>query len=582
MGCICSCMKKKRSKAGEGQRKTRRRVSFLSSIPPDLLEGTAPTTSDEHSSGPGLTPEPTSTVGSHSGWTRFLSRLDRHHKYSPEVIPVVPQPFQDHSSPRPQSPDSDAQGQILPGSQSDTGTECRDLVNLEALGLPNIGNSCFLNATLQCLLVLPVFLQEIHRQRIENLSWLSSCYNLHSCLSEVHYSCQPGSGATEEYKEQILRTVKYLLACQDRKYLQDSQQDAHELLVNMLCLLRVEGRVLVELNQGYISPVSHLEFLMASVLSCTSCGRTSSNSEDYNHLSLDISPEGTLQDCLALNFKSCVVDFRCPNCDGLQASRREQFHTLPRVLVLHLKRFRHRRWGVQKLKRSLLIPPKLSLSTLCGDDVPPLHSVIPEEQAFTNLDSNNDSALSPPVPDNDSALSPPVPDHDSALSPPVPDDDSALSPPVPDDDSALSPPVPDDDSALSPPVPDDDSALSPPEPDDDGALSPPVLDDDSAFSPPVPDDDSALSSSGLHDQDPGKVKQGVTVEDPVTSSGYYQLTGILSHLGGFMLSGHYVSDIRAANGKWLRCNDSMVSVSSEASVLRSRARSAYLLFYVYR
>ncbi|KAJ7988552.1 hypothetical protein DPEC_G00324750 [Dallia pectoralis] len=172
-------MSKKRSKAGEGQRKTRRRVSFLSSIPPDLLEGTAPTTSDEHSSGPGLTPEPTSTVGSHSGWTRFLSRWDCHHKYSPEVIPVVPQPFQDHSSPRPQSPDSDAQGQILPGSQSDTGTECRDLVNLEALGLPNIGNSCFLNATLQCLLVLPVFLQEIHRQRIENLSWLSSCYNLH-------------------------------------------------------------------------------------------------------------------------------------------------------------------------------------------------------------------------------------------------------------------------------------------------------------------------------------------------------------------------------------------------------------------
>ncbi|KAJ7988553.1 hypothetical protein DPEC_G00324760 [Dallia pectoralis] len=368
-----------------------------------------------------------------------------------------PQPFQDHSSPRPQSPDSDAQGQILPGSQSDTGTECRDLVNLEALGLPNIGNSCFLNATLQCLLVLPVFLQEIHRQRIENLSWLSSCYNLHSCLSEVHYSCQPGSGATEEYKEQILRTVKYLLACQDRKYLQDSQQDAHELLVNMLCLLRVEGRVLVELNQGYISPVSHLEFLMASVLSCTSCGRTSSNSEDYNHLSLDISPEGTLQDCLALNFKSCVVDFRCPNCDGLQASRREQFHTLPRVLVLHLKRFRHRRWGVQKLKRSLLIPPKLSLSTLCGDDVPP---------CTASYQRNRPSPT--------------------------------------------------------------------------------------------------------------------WTEDPVTSSGYYQLTGILSHLGGFMLSGHYVSDIRAANGKWLRCNDSMVSVSSEASVLRSRARSAYLLFYVYR
>ncbi|KAJ7987086.1 hypothetical protein DPEC_G00335100 [Dallia pectoralis] len=445
MGCVYSCMKKRRPTVGVEQQKKKRRVLFLSSISPDHSERNVSTTSDQlvlrpHYSIPGLTPETISPVNTPSvvssfSWERSLNKLDRHHNTSAEVITVVPQPLQDQSSSGSQSFDSEAQGQILPSSQFDTlrsqrrprWTEDRDLVDLEVLGLPNIGNSCFLNATLQCLLVLPVFFQEILRH--DNISRLYSTYNLHSCLSEVHYSCQPGSGANEDSKELILRTVKYLLADQDPKYIQDSQQDAHELLVNMLCLLRVEGSVLVELNPGYISPVSHLEFMMASVLSCTSCGRQSSTSELYNHLSLDISPERTLQACLALSFKRCMVDFRCPDCNSLQASKREQFHTLPRVLVLHLKR----PWNV--------------LSVLL---------------------------------------------------------------------------------------------------------------------------------------DRTKTAPSTVQEEPVTSSGHYQLTGVISHLGGHMLSGHYISDVLGANGKWLHCNDSMVSVTSQASVLRSRARSAYLLFYVYR
>ncbi|XP_034143017.1 ubiquitin carboxyl-terminal hydrolase 25-like [Esox lucius] len=71
-------------------------------------------------------------------------------------------------------------------------------------------------------------------------------------------------------------------------------------------------------------------------------------------------------------------------------------------------------------------------------------------------------------------------------------------------------------------------------------------------------------------------------EEPVKTSSDYQLTGIVSHLGGSMMSGHYVSDVLGASGQLLCCNDSQVSVSCEASVLRSRARSSYLLFYTYR
>ncbi|KAJ7986830.1 hypothetical protein DPEC_G00332480 [Dallia pectoralis] len=223
---------------------------------------------------------------------------------------------------------------------------------------------------------------------------------------EVHYSSQPGSGANEDSKELILRTVKYLLAEQDPKYIQDSQQDAHELLVNMLCLLRVEGSVLVELNPGYISPVSHLEFMMASVLSCNSCRRQSSTNV----------PTATVA-------RPQRGSSSTPSLVSYQRNRPSPTRT---IAVLS------RPWNV--------------LSVLL---------------------------------------------------------------------------------------------------------------------------------------DRTKTAPSTVQEEPVTSSGHYQLTGVISHLGGHMLSGHYISDVLGANGKWLHCNDSMVSVTSQASVLRSRAQSAYLLFFAY-
>ncbi|XP_045073895.1 ubiquitin carboxyl-terminal hydrolase 37-like isoform X1 [Coregonus clupeaformis] len=250
---------------------------------------------------------------------------------------------------------------------------------MEHLGLPNIGNTCFLNATLQCLLVLPYFSKEILRQ--EQL-WSSSPFsNLLRSLSDVHRSGLPDSGANQASKAVLMWKVKYSLSGQDLKYLGDSQQDAHELLVNMLCQLKEEGTTLKMLGVSYTCPVSQLEFQLVSVRTCTSCGRESSTREDYNNLSLDFSPERTLLSSLALTFKGKKVEFTCEGCKGLQASKVEQFHTLPLVLVLHLKRFGGP-GGLEKLEAPLLFPPELRLSDLCGDMVPPLHSASP--QALTN------------------------------------------------------------------------------------------------------------------------------------------------------------------------------------------------------
>ncbi|XP_071263880.1 ubiquitin carboxyl-terminal hydrolase 37-like isoform X2 [Salvelinus alpinus] len=193
------------------------------------------------------------------------------------------------------------------------------LVNMELLGLPNIGNTCFLNATLQCLLVLPSFSKAIlHQEQL----WSSSPFsNLLRCLSDVHRLSLPDSGANQTSKADLMWKVKYSLSGYDLKYLGDTQQDAHELLVNMLCQLKEEGMILKTLGVNYTCPVSQLEFQLVSVRTCTS------------------------------------------------------------VLVLHLKRFGGP-GGLERLEAPLLFPSELRLSTLCGDMVPHLHSNSP--QALTN------------------------------------------------------------------------------------------------------------------------------------------------------------------------------------------------------
>ncbi|KAJ8002265.1 hypothetical protein DPEC_G00178100 [Dallia pectoralis] len=135
-----------------------------------------------------------------------------------------PWPLSDHSSPRPQSRRSDTQGQIFTRSKKTVRKRVRyrAVVKLEPLGLPNIGNSCFLNATLQCLLFLPMFFREILRQ--ETLWRMCPFSNLLSSLAEVHLSCQPGSGANLASKVKSMWKVMYALMEQEVKYIGGNQQ----------------------------------------------------------------------------------------------------------------------------------------------------------------------------------------------------------------------------------------------------------------------------------------------------------------------------------------------------------------------
>ncbi|XP_042169746.1 ubiquitin carboxyl-terminal hydrolase 37-like [Oncorhynchus tshawytscha] len=380
MACFCWCKKKKCQKANsvDVEQKTRKKkergTSSPSPIPSDCSErnGSAtsdPSPSDQLSSlhpppspvkcssqpcspakqpsvprSPAKNPSPvkSSPVVSHPSSPSPTNPLDRHGDTSQEGTTVRPLSLQDHSSPRPQRPVSATRSMTLPrassatrsmtlprtssatrGSEETQGARGEQvaLVNMELLGLPNIGNTCFLNATLQCLLVLPSFSKEIlHQEQLWSSSpsptcSVSFCFWIFitkrnnndtlimMCLFDVHRSGLPDSVANQASKADLMWKVKYSLSGYDLKYLGDTQQDAHELLVNMLCQLKEEGMILKTLGMNFTCPVSQLEFQLVSVRTCTSCGCKSSTREDYNHLSLDFSPERTLLSSLALTFK---------------------------------------------------------------------------------------------------------------------------------------------------------------------------------------------------------------------------------------------------------------------------------------
>ncbi|KAL7867764.1 hypothetical protein SRHO_G00091480 [Serrasalmus rhombeus] len=123
----------------------------------------------------------------------------------------------------------------------------------------------------------------------------------------------------------------------------DTQNDAHEFLFHVLSQMQHIGQMLsCAGGVAYACPVTaNFGFQLTSVITCCGCGAQKSSKVDFNHLSLALPAQGSVKDCLRLFFNDeAEVECRCEVCKCNSASCRWAFHTLPRILVLQLKRFR--------------------------------------------------------------------------------------------------------------------------------------------------------------------------------------------------------------------------------------------------
>ncbi|KAL7825497.1 hypothetical protein SRHO_G00341930 [Serrasalmus rhombeus] len=170
------------------------------------------------------------------------------------------------------------------GLQRSTGEgRGHSLTNVCQLGFPNIGNTCFMNATLQCLLSLTCFWTPIIAQQA---SWMDTASSqMLRCLAELQ---QARLSSSKKQKKQLLRALKSCLSARCPAFDGYDQEDAHEFLMLILLQLKEEGEALRTSCVSSICPVEHFEFQLKSVRTCTSCGLQVSRVEDFNHLSLNL------------------------------------------------------------------------------------------------------------------------------------------------------------------------------------------------------------------------------------------------------------------------------------------------------
>ncbi|KAK6311831.1 hypothetical protein J4Q44_G00174950 [Coregonus suidteri] len=335
------------------------------------------------------------------------------------------------------------------GEQSCTG-EVKD--NTKLLGLPNIGNTCFMNSALQCLLGLPAFCRDILRQQD---IWSSSpSSKLLSCFADLHQARLSGGTVKAKIKEnkKILQTVKSCIFVGNED---DDEQGAHEFV--------------------------QLEFKLKTTRTCTSCGVIVYGQEDYNHLSLS----------LDLYFKPSALECACRDCSGSIASVTRHFLTLPRVLMLHMKRFTAGDWEPEKVDDPMSIPADLTLPALCGETASVQHGARASSLGNNNVDN---------IPANSA----------------------------------------------------------------EGTLDRPASNSSDQLEKPADSEKGQQTAAVRHQTD-----------------NIYKLSSVISHLGDNMYTGHYISDVLDSRGSgWLCLDDSRVLRTDEATVLRARAQTAYILFYV--
>ncbi|URD96748.1 ubiquitin carboxyl-terminal hydrolase [Musa troglodytarum] len=243
------------------------------------------------------------------------------------------------------------------------------LIPSQGAALFNLGNTCFLNAVLQCLTHTVPLVQKIRRTDHPCSccgaigGFCSFCAlkgHINRCLFLSGYVISP-----TDFAENLSKISPHFQLGQ--------QEDAHEFLHSLLdnlhtcCLGHCTTDQPSSLDED--SLVKHVfGGRLRSQLRCCNCGHCSDTFEPLLDLSLEIDNVDSIVDALASFTRSEKIDdpdinFTCEGCKA-QVSLEKQLkldHT-PEVLTLHLKRFKNDGVFACKLRNPVEYPLELDLT----------------------------------------------------------------------------------------------------------------------------------------------------------------------------------------------------------------------------
>ncbi|XP_016519415.1 uncharacterized protein LOC107833800 isoform X2 [Poecilia formosa] len=206
---------------------------------------------------------------------------------------------------------------------------CMEHQNATLLGFPNVNMICYMNASLQTLLTLKEFVEDIKSQ--EDVLALCPEAQLMRCFLDI-VKCH-GSPDSRLKLEVVIR-FKKVLSFQAPEFGYEGMKDAHEFLTAVLDqmknLLPPLTKTAATIGKRYRCPVqTHLEFKMRNTRMCKGCGVKSIREESFIMLSLDLIAGGSVQNMLNVHQKERQLEFKC-ECGGNTSVLQSRFLTLPK------------------------------------------------------------------------------------------------------------------------------------------------------------------------------------------------------------------------------------------------------------
>jgi ubiquitin carboxyl-terminal hydrolase 9/13 len=152
-----------------------------------------------------------------------------------------------------------------------------------------------------------------------------------------------------EFYGLVLNDVIANVEANARKLLAQQQAEEHKGLVQSV--ENVLGSAIMDTASGYRSPGTGwvhdiFEGVLVSETRCLACETTSQRDETFLDLSIDLEEHSSVTSCLRkFSAEEMLCErnkFHCDLCGGLQeAEKRMKVKRLPKVLTLHLKRFKY-------------------------------------------------------------------------------------------------------------------------------------------------------------------------------------------------------------------------------------------------
>jgi ubiquitin carboxyl-terminal hydrolase 5/13 len=274
---------------------------------------------------------------------------------------------------------------------TEDGQELKPLFGKGLTGLKNLGNSCYLASSLQCLFSLPQF-QKRYFQSDADLPLVSDpasdietqLRKLADGLLSGRYSYPDSEIPDSEYSAEARHQkgiapsmLKHLIGRGHSEFSSMQQQDAFELLLHLFKLItRSQHQAPAQ------DPTEAFRFVIEQRLQCLRCKKVRYRIDEQDNISIPVpivklhkvvvgpenpGDEGEVDEYKPVTIKECldtftaeeVVELTCVACgskDGFL--KRSLFKTFPDVLVVNARRFAIINW----------VPTKVDVPVVVGDE----------------------------------------------------------------------------------------------------------------------------------------------------------------------------------------------------------------------